>query len=174
MNINVKLTFSNPSNAIVTIFTSFTVNKSHRGRMHPCWTRNLICCGLPPLVAFEMAHAASLRISNSALANSWINGGMMLLSITDCIWSLLPAVMFDMVQHASFRMPFFGLERRARRQERALLLMQNCVWRSSPEIWWIWERERHWMREMKVEGRWATLKDAFGKQMMYQVFHTYQ
>jgi hypothetical protein len=32
MNI-ILLTFSNPSNAIVTILTSFTVNKSHKGLM---------------------------------------------------------------------------------------------------------------------------------------------
>jgi hypothetical protein len=67
---------------MVTIFTSFTVSKSHNGRMHPCCTKNLICCGLPPLVALLMAHAASFRMSNSAFVNSWMRGGMMLLSTT--------------------------------------------------------------------------------------------
>merc|ERR1719253_1016201 len=117
---------------MVTILTSFTVNRSHSGRTAPCWTRNLICAALPPLVALLTAHAASFRMSNSALLNSWTNGGTMLLSTTAWIWSLFPAVMLEMVQHASFRMPFLGLDRRARRQGRALLLMTNCVWRSSP------------------------------------------
>mmetsp|Transcript_15555 Transcript_15555/g.45006 ORF Transcript_15555/g.45006 Transcript_15555/m.45006 type:complete len:228 (+) Transcript_15555:746-1429(+) len=124
--------FSRPSRAMVTILASLTVRRSHRGRMQPCWTRNLIWAALPPEVALLMAQAASLRISNSALARSWIRGGMMLLSMTAWIWSLLPAVMLEMVQQASLRIPFLGDERRARRQGRALLLMMNWVWRSSP------------------------------------------
>ena len=67
--------FSSPSRAMVTIFTSLTVRRSQSGRMQPCWTRNLICCGEPPDVALEMAHAASLRMSNSAFDRSWTRGG---------------------------------------------------------------------------------------------------
>lgn len=79
-----------------------------------------------------IAHAASFRMSNSALVRSWIRGGMMLFSMTAWICSLLPAVMLEMVQHASFRIPFLGDESSARRQGSALLLMMNCVCRSLP------------------------------------------
>merc|ERR1719253_486367 len=82
---------------MVTILTSFTVRRSHSGRTAPCWTKNLICAALPPLVALLTAHAASFRMSNSALLNSWTNGGTMLLSTTAWIWSLFPAVMLEMV-----------------------------------------------------------------------------
>lgn len=51
--------FSSPSSATVMIFASCTSSKSERGGMHPSFTRYLICSGLPPLVAFEIAHAAS-------------------------------------------------------------------------------------------------------------------
>jgi hypothetical protein len=100
--------------------------------MHPCWTRKLICWGLPPEVALLIAHAASFRMSNSALVRSWMRGGMMLFSMTAWICSLFPAVMLEMVQHASFRIPFLGEDSSARRHGSALLLMMNCVCRSLP------------------------------------------
>lgn len=51
--------FSRPSSATVTIFASWTSRRSDKGAMQPSVTRYLICSGLPPLVAFEIAHAAS-------------------------------------------------------------------------------------------------------------------
>mmetsp|Transcript_1881 Transcript_1881/g.6146 ORF Transcript_1881/g.6146 Transcript_1881/m.6146 type:complete len:213 (+) Transcript_1881:179-817(+) len=124
--------FSSASSATMMILTSATERSSQRGGMQACCTRNLICMGVPPDVALEMAQAASLRMSNSALLRSWTSGGTMLLSMTLWIWSLLPAVMLLMVQHASLRMPFFGLPRSAWRQGSAEKLMMICVCRSSP------------------------------------------
>mmetsp|Transcript_14788 Transcript_14788/g.59211 ORF Transcript_14788/g.59211 Transcript_14788/m.59211 type:complete len:230 (+) Transcript_14788:227-916(+) len=124
--------FSSASSATMMILTSATERSSQSGGMHAWDTRNLICCGVPPDVAFEIAHAASLRMSNSAEFNSCTSGGMMFASMTPWIWSLLPAVMFEMVQHASLRMPFLGLPRRLSRHGSAEKLMMICVWRSSP------------------------------------------
>ena len=50
-----------------TILLSMTVRRSHNGGMQPCCTRNLICSAVPPELAFVIAHAASLRVLNSAL-----------------------------------------------------------------------------------------------------------
>lgn len=41
-----------------------------------------ICSGVPPEVALAIAHAASLRVLNSALLNISINDGKMFASIT--------------------------------------------------------------------------------------------
>mmetsp|Transcript_18952 Transcript_18952/g.56300 ORF Transcript_18952/g.56300 Transcript_18952/m.56300 type:complete len:228 (+) Transcript_18952:277-960(+) len=124
--------FSSASSATMMIFTSATESSSQSGGMHTCDTRNLICCGVPPDVALEMAQAASFRMSNSAEFNSCTSGGTMFASTTDWIWSLFPAVMFEIVQHASLRMPFFGLPSRASRHGSAEKLMMICVCRSSP------------------------------------------
>ena len=75
-------TFSIPSSATVTRRASLHVSRSHSGLMHPCCTRYLICSGEPPDVAFEIDHAASFLMSNSAVARSWTSGGMMFASIT--------------------------------------------------------------------------------------------
>merc|ERR1719271_228921 len=114
------------------ILTSATLNNSQSGGMQACDTRNLICSGVPPDVAFEMAHAASFLMSNSALFNRLTSGGMTFASTTDWIWSLLPAVMLLIVQQASFRMPFLGLPSKANKQGSAEKLMMICVCRSSP------------------------------------------
>ena len=74
--------FSSPSSATVTIRGSWNCRRSHSGLMQPCVTRYLICAGVPPDVAFEMAHAASFLMSNSAVCSSSSSGGMMLQSIT--------------------------------------------------------------------------------------------
>ena len=109
------------------ILTSATLSSSHRGGMQAWETRNLICSGVPPDVAFEMAHAASFLMSNSAELSKFTRGGMTFASTTDWIWSLLPAVMLLIVQHASFRMPFFGLPNSASKQGSAEKLMMICV-----------------------------------------------
>mmetsp|Transcript_2162 Transcript_2162/g.6388 ORF Transcript_2162/g.6388 Transcript_2162/m.6388 type:complete len:229 (+) Transcript_2162:322-1008(+) len=124
--------FSSASSATMMILTSATDSSSQSGGMQTWLTRNLIWIGVPPDVALEMAHAASLRMSNSAELSKLTSGGTMLASTTDWIWSLFPAVMLEMVQHASLRMPFFGLPRSARRHGSAEKLMMICVWRSSP------------------------------------------
>mmetsp|Transcript_9395 Transcript_9395/g.32692 ORF Transcript_9395/g.32692 Transcript_9395/m.32692 type:complete len:213 (+) Transcript_9395:258-896(+) len=126
-------TFSRPSSATVTIRGSGHVSRSHSGLMHDCDTRYLICWCVPPEVAFEMAHAASFLMSNSAVSSRWMSGGTMLASTMAWIWSLLPAVMLEMVQHASFLMLFLWLVvSRLSRQGSAWQLMMICVWTSSP------------------------------------------
>merc|ERR1719353_245920 len=124
--------FSRASSATMMILTSATDNSSQRGGMQACDTRNLICSGVPPDVAFEMAHAASFLMSNSALLSKFTSGGMTFASTTDWIWSLLPAVMFEIVQHASFLIPFLGLPSNASKQGKAEKLMMICVCKSSP------------------------------------------
>mmetsp|Transcript_14385 Transcript_14385/g.35664 ORF Transcript_14385/g.35664 Transcript_14385/m.35664 type:complete len:234 (+) Transcript_14385:196-897(+) len=125
-------TFSMPSSATVTRRGSLHVSRSHSGLMHPCETRYLICSGEPPEVAFEIDHAASFLMSNSAVASRCTSGGMMLASITAWICSRVPAVMLEMVQHASLRMPFFGLLSSASSRGSAPQLSTHCVWWSSP------------------------------------------
>mmetsp|Transcript_5160 Transcript_5160/g.11211 ORF Transcript_5160/g.11211 Transcript_5160/m.11211 type:complete len:420 (-) Transcript_5160:345-1604(-) len=125
-------TFSMPSRATVTRRGSLHVSRSQSGLMQPCWTRYLICSGEPPEVAFEIDHAASFRMSNSAVASRCTSGGMMFASITDWICSRVPAVMLEMVQHASLRIPFLGELRRASSRGSAPLLITCCVWLSSP------------------------------------------
>ena len=124
--------FSRPSSATVMILASCTDSRSHKGVMQPWLTRYLICSGEPPDVALDTAHAASLRMSNSALASMEMSGGTMFESITALICSLLPAVMLEIVQHASLRMPFFADPSSASRHGNAEKLMMICVCRSSP------------------------------------------
>ena len=124
--------FTNPSRTVVTIFVSTTVNRSQSGRMQPCSTRTLICCGLHPEIAVEIAQTASFRMSNSALLRSRTSGGIMLFSMTDWICSSFPTVIFEIVQHASLRISFLGLERSSNKQGSALLLITYCVCKSLP------------------------------------------
>ena len=79
--------FSSPSSATVTMRASWQVSRSHSGLMQPCSTKNLICWCVPPLVALEMAHAASFLMSNSAVPSRWISGGMMFASMMAWICS---------------------------------------------------------------------------------------
>ena len=51
-------------------------------------------------MAFEIDHAASFLMSNSAVASKWTSGGMMLDSMTCWICSRVPAVMLERVQQA--------------------------------------------------------------------------
>ena len=106
--------------SIFSISLTFMVKRWQRGRMQPYCTRNLILLAFPPDVVFEIAHAASLQISN------WL----------EVVWKVahsccrsrhsfdpcFPAVILDIVQHACFPIPFLGLPWRARQQGGALLL----------------------------------------------------
>src|SRR6056297_2204841 len=121
-----------PSSATVTRRGSLHTKRSHSGLMHPCVTRYLICSLEPPEVAFEMDHAASFLMSNSAVASSSTSGGTMFASMTDWICSRVPAVILEMVQHASLRMPFLGELSSASSRDRAPQLITCCVWLSSP------------------------------------------
>ena len=64
--------------------TSEAESRSQSGLMQPWETRYLICSWVPPLVALEMAQAASFLMSNSAVAKRWMSGGMMPASTT--VW----------------------------------------------------------------------------------------
>mmetsp|Transcript_2962 Transcript_2962/g.6941 ORF Transcript_2962/g.6941 Transcript_2962/m.6941 type:complete len:214 (-) Transcript_2962:1257-1898(-) len=125
--------FSRPSRATVTILVSLTMSRSHRGLMHPCWTRTLIWSWVPPDVALLIAQAASFLMSNSAVCSRCTSGPISPVSITAWICSLVPAVMLEIVQHASFLMLFLWPDcRSASRQLRTLQLTTTCVCMSSP------------------------------------------
>mmetsp|Transcript_28048 Transcript_28048/g.68170 ORF Transcript_28048/g.68170 Transcript_28048/m.68170 type:complete len:325 (-) Transcript_28048:47-1021(-) len=124
--------FSMPSSATVTIFDSFTVSISHSGLMQPSATRKSICSGVPPVVAFEIAQHASLRMSNDAPASSSTMGVTVPASITIWIWRWLPAVMFDSVQHASLRTLFLAWRSSSVSGRSAPWSSTTCVCMSSP------------------------------------------
>mmetsp|Transcript_40777 Transcript_40777/g.121671 ORF Transcript_40777/g.121671 Transcript_40777/m.121671 type:complete len:209 (-) Transcript_40777:819-1445(-) len=125
--------FSRPSSATTITRVSLTPSVSHSGLMAPRSASALICSAVPPLVALEMAHAASFLMSYSAVASRLMSGATRLASKTDWICSLVPAVMLEMVQHASFLMLFLWLVmRRFMRHGSAPLLMMTCVCVSLP------------------------------------------
>ena len=83
--------FSKPSKATVMMRASAQVSRSHRGLMQPALTKYLICSCVPPEVALLMAQAASLRMSNSALASRCASGWTRLASMT-CVYTLALAL----------------------------------------------------------------------------------
>ena len=115
-------------------------------------TRNWICSGEPPEVAFVKAHAASLRVLNSAFPKISINTGNIFASITlykkqnqvnskvksfkvnfsTWICWRLPAVMFEIVQHASLRILSFGDVNKCTRHCITEQFKTICVCVSSP------------------------------------------
>ena len=107
----IRKIFSKPLRATWMIFKSGTVKSSHRGGIQPykmrkkdssnstrsvnrtadsrtnvqTWlTRYLMWSTVPPEVAFVIAHAASLRVLNSAFINISINRGKILALMTAC------------------------------------------------------------------------------------------
>mmetsp|Transcript_17693 Transcript_17693/g.36259 ORF Transcript_17693/g.36259 Transcript_17693/m.36259 type:complete len:216 (+) Transcript_17693:237-884(+) len=124
--------FSMPSSATLTMRTSGLSRRLTSGGTQPWSTRYLICMSSPPDVAFEIAHAHSLRMSKSSLSSMRTSAGMMWWSITAWSWSLLPAVMLEMVQHVSFRMPLRSFDNSDSRHGSTEQLMTSCVWLSSP------------------------------------------
>mmetsp|Transcript_11535 Transcript_11535/g.27667 ORF Transcript_11535/g.27667 Transcript_11535/m.27667 type:complete len:200 (-) Transcript_11535:939-1538(-) len=124
--------FSMPSSATLTMRTSGLSSRFTSGGTQPWSTRYLICMSSPPEVAFEIAHAHSLRMSKSSESSMRTSAGMMLWSMTACSWSLDPAVMFEMVQQVSLRMPLRSLESSESRHGSTEQLITSCVWLSSP------------------------------------------
>mmetsp|Transcript_21094 Transcript_21094/g.42844 ORF Transcript_21094/g.42844 Transcript_21094/m.42844 type:complete len:216 (+) Transcript_21094:893-1540(+) len=124
--------FSMPSSATLTMRTSGLSSRFTSGGTQPWSTRYLICMSSPPEVAFEIAHAHSLRMSKSSLSSMRTSCGMIAWSTTACSWSRLPAVMLEIVQHVSLRMPLRSFESSDSRHGSTEQLMTSCVWLSSP------------------------------------------
>ena len=81
-NLLCELSCGKKTKANRTTMVCLTVLCKHSGLYYQ--TAYLICSCDPPLVALLMAQAASFWMSNSALASSWIKGGMICASITAC------------------------------------------------------------------------------------------